>query len=105
MPEEVRERFLELLAEGVPARQICRTPGFPCNATFYHWRKTDPEFDRRVQVMAQFGRDVLIDTVSEEFERILEEYPPKVARKWWNLRHRDLVKVNPRFFGGGPDRK
>jgi hypothetical protein len=38
--------------------------------------------------------------VSEEFDRLLEEAGAAVARKVFNLRRRQLVMVNPRYFGG-----
>jgi len=102
--EEVRERVLELLAEGVPLKQICRTPGLPCNTTVHRWRHADPEFDRQVRQMAQYGRELLLEMVSEQFEQIVQKFPVKIARRWWNLRRRELIRINPVFFGGGPDR-
>jgi Helix-turn-helix domain len=98
---ELRGRILDLLLEGMPMRAICRVAGLPSRSTVYGWRRGDPEFDRQVEFMAQEGRFHLISLVGEEFERMLQEHPPRVARRVFNIRRRQCVRVNPRYFGGG----
>jgi hypothetical protein len=99
---ELRARILELLGQGLPLRAICRVPGMPHRVTIYAWRRSDPAFDRQCEFWAQCGREHLVEMVSAEFDEIIQRYPPKVARRWWNLRRRQLIRVNPRFFGGPP---
>ena len=88
------------MGEGVPLRAICRTPGLPSRDAVYDWRRADSEFDRQCRFMTHEGYINLLDTVSRELERIVQDYPPKVARRVFNLRRRQLIQVNPRFFGG-----
>lgn len=97
---ELRERIYELLLEGMPMRAICRVPGLPSRSTVYSWRRADPEFDRLVEFMAQEGRIHLVELVSDEFDQIIDEHPTRVARRVFNIRRRQLVRVNPRYFGG-----
>jgi hypothetical protein len=97
---ELRERLLELLCEGLPLRVICRMPGMPSREAVYAWRRIDPAFDRSCRFMAQEGRINLIELVSEEFDRLMEQAGPAVARRVFDLRRRQLVRVNPRYFGG-----
>jgi hypothetical protein len=99
---ELRDRIFELLCDGMPLRAICRVEGMPARRTIYNWKARDPEFDRQLSFAAQEGCIRLVETVSEQFERIVQAHPPKVARRWWNLRLRQLIRVNPRFFGGPP---
>jgi hypothetical protein len=96
----LRERILELLGEGIPLRAMCRTEGMPSRGTVYGWRRADPEFNHQCHRWAQEGRIHLVETVSDEFERVLEEHGHVVARRVFNLRKRQLVRVNPRYFGG-----
>ena len=96
---ELRDRIFELLCDGMPLRAICRVEGMPARRTVYNWKARDPEFDRQLSFAAQEGCIRLVETISEQFERIVQTYPPKVARRWWNLRLRQLIRVNPRFFG------
>jgi hypothetical protein len=74
----------------------------PARRTVYNWKARDPEFDGQLSFAAQEGCIRLVETISEQFERIVQTHPPKVARRWWNLRLRQLIRVNPRFFGGPP---
>jgi hypothetical protein len=97
---ELRERVLELLGEGLPLRALSRTPGLPSREAVYKWRRADPEFDRSCRDSAQAGRINLVEMVFEECDRLLEEAGAAVARKVFNLRRRQLVKVNPQYFGG-----
>ena len=99
---ELRDRIFELLCDGMPLRAICRVDGMPARRTVYNWKARDPEFDRQLSFAAQEGCIRLVETISEQFERIVQTHPPKVARRWWNLRLRQLIRVNPRFFGGPP---
>jgi hypothetical protein len=83
----------------MPLRAICRVEGMPARRTVYNWKARDPEFDGQLSFAAQEGCIRLVETISEQFERIVQTHPPKVARRWWNLRLRQLIRVNPRFFG------
>jgi hypothetical protein len=87
---ELRERLLELLCEGLPLRVICRMPGMPSREAVYAWRRIDPAFDRSCRFMAQEGRINLIELVSEEFDRLMEQAGPAVARRVFDLRRRQL---------------
>ncbi|WP_428489559.1 hypothetical protein [Rhodopila sp.] len=100
MSAEVRERVLELVGTGMPLAAVCRVEGMPSRQTVYDWRRRDPEFGRQFEVVAEFGRVLLVEAVSEEYQQIMHDHPPKIARRWWNARHRDLVRVNSKFFGG-----
>ena len=102
---ELRDRIFELLGDGMPLRAICRVEGMPARRTVYNWKARDPEFDRQLSFAAQEGCIRLVETISEQFERIVQTHPPKVARRWWNLRLRQLIRVNPRFFGGSSVKK
>jgi hypothetical protein len=91
---ELRERLLALLFEGLPLRVICRTPGMPSREAIYAWR-TDPNFDRSCRFIADAGRINLVELVSEEVDRLMEQAGPDVARRVFDLRRRQLVRVNP----------
>jgi hypothetical protein len=97
---ELRERLLALLFEGLPLRAICRTPGMPSREAVYAWRRADPKFDQSCRFMADAGRINLVELVSEEFDRLMEQAGPAVARRVFDLRRRQLARVNPRYFGG-----
>jgi hypothetical protein len=99
---EIRERLLALLGEGIPLREICRVPGMPSRSPIYRWRRADPEFNDQFESAAEWGRQLLVETVSRQFDEIIKNHPPKVARRWWNLRRRQLIRVHPVFFGGPP---
>ena len=81
-------------------RRICLTEGFPNRVTVHRWRAKDPEFDRSVELSVQWGRDALVHAVSREFDEIIRSHPPKVARKVFSLRRRELTRLAPKYFGG-----
>jgi hypothetical protein len=78
---ELRDRIFELLCDGMPLRAICRVEGMPARRTVYNWKARDPEFDRQLSFAAQEGCIRLVETISEQFERIVQTHPPKVARR------------------------
>jgi hypothetical protein len=50
--------------------------------------------------MADAGLINSIELVSEEFDRLMEQVGPAVSRRVFDLRLRQPVRVNPRYFGG-----
>jgi hypothetical protein len=99
---ELRDRIIDLLSDGVPMRAICRAEGMPDRKTVLLWRRADPLFARLVEFAAEEGRIHLVQVVSEQREEVIRTCTPKVARRWWNVRRQQLLRLNPRFFGGGP---
>jgi hypothetical protein len=98
----VREHILNHLADGAPLREICRAEGVPDRATIFRWRARDPEFNRMVEVAAEEGRHRLVEVVHEQRLAAIATCTPKQARRWWNIRRKQLIRINPRFFGRGP---
>lgn len=97
---ELREAILDSLADGVPARAICRVPGMPGRTTLQRWRWEDADFDRACRFAQRCGYEFLAEKVLDECERILERSGPEVARWVFNLRRQQLARMAPRFFGG-----
>ncbi len=96
---EMRDSILELLAEGVPLRVICRTPGMPSRSTVFNWRRDDPEFERLFVFMQIEGYAGLIEKVREEVEAVMEKRGTAMARLVFNWRRQQLARMNPRFLG------
>ena len=60
---EIAKKMCELLAEGVPLRQICReNEGFPAWRTVYDWMGKDPDLAAAIA----HARDVGYDALAEE---------------------------------------
>jgi hypothetical protein len=95
----IRDRILELLAEGVPLRVICRTAGMPSRSTVFNWRRDDPEFGRHFDLMQREGYIGLAERVMEEVEAVMEKRGAEMARAVFNWRQQELARMNPRFFG------
>ena len=97
---ELRDRILDLLAEGVPMRVICRTAGMPSRATVVRWRRADAGFDSVCRLMQLEGYDHLMRCVVDEVERVMKKRGAAIGRLVFNLRREQLARMNPRFFGG-----
>jgi hypothetical protein len=91
---------VDLLAQGVPLRAICRAPGFPGRTTLYRWRRQDPGFDRICAMAQAEGYYELARQVVEEVDSILERRGVRFARLWSNLRSQQLKRIAPGVFGG-----
>lgn len=60
---EVAQEICELLSEGVPLREICRSdPKFPAWRTVYDWMKKDKDLSTAIA----HARDVGYDAIAEE---------------------------------------
>lgn len=66
-PETARI-MCEMLAEGVPLREICRQEGFPAWRTVYDWMAKDPALATAIA----YARDVGYDAIAEDCLRIAD---------------------------------
>lgn len=57
--EEAAERICDLLADGIPLREICRMDGMPAWRTVYDWMDARPEFAARFERAREAGFDAL----------------------------------------------
>lgn len=96
---EIRSHILDLMAEGIPLRAICRAEGMPGRQTVYRWRQDDPAFDAQCQAMQLAGYHDLMDQVRDEVERLIVRRGPEIARLVFNIRQQQLARMNPAFFG------
>ena len=114
---EVARQMCDLLAEGVPLREICRREGFPEWRTVYDWMvRDDSAGDRSVGLSAAIARarEVGQDAIAEQIwldisappERILSEGGDRVDSgyvQWQKARAeiglKLLAKWNPKRYG------
>ena len=98
--EDVKEAILDALGQGMPVKAIARLPGMPPATTIRHWRERDEAFGQRFDLAQQLGWHELMDRVTAEMERNLEQHGHRYARKVFAMRRHQLARQAPSFFAG-----
>lgn len=57
----ISENICDLIAEGIPLRQICRMAGMPAWRTVYNWRAAHPDFEARIARAREAGFDAIAE--------------------------------------------
>jgi hypothetical protein len=109
--EDVAANICDLIAEGVPLRQICRHPDMPAWRTVYAWRAAHPEFDARFaharvagfDAIAEETLDIADDTTNDT---LIGENGPRANTEWIarsklriETRLKLLAKWDPKRYG------
>ena len=81
-------------------RAICRMPGMPSREAVYAWRRAAPNFDRSCRFMAQEGRINLVELVSEEFDRLMEQGRGRLLRGASSISPATTCQGQSTIFGG-----
>jgi hypothetical protein len=116
---EIARKMCNMLADGVPLRQICRSPGFPAWRTVYDWMVRDDEalgVGRGVGLSAaiararEIGQDAIAEQIfldiNSEPERIMSEGGGRIDPGYvqWQKAKAEiglklLAKWNPKRYG------
>jgi hypothetical protein len=96
---ELLDQLLDWLADGVPLRVICRTPGMPSRSTVRGWRRNDAAFNDRFVFYQTEGYIHLAEKVVEEVDQLCKKNDAPMAQRVFNLRRQQLSRMNPFYFG------
>lgn len=116
---EIAQEMCNLLAEGIPLREICRREGFPAWRTIYDWMYRDDKevasgggvgLSAAIARAREIGQDAIAEQiwldVNQEPERILSEGGNRIDSgyvQWQRVRAdiglKLLAKWNPKRFG------
>jgi hypothetical protein len=85
---EIAKKMCELLAEGVPLREICRREGFPAWQTVYDWMVKDDQAvaaggGAGLSVAIARAREIGYDAMAEDCLRIADD----AANDWMETEH------------------
>lgn len=114
---EIAQKMCEMLAEGIPLRQICRQEGFPEWRTVYDWMYKDDALGERgtglsaaIAKAREIGQDAIAEQLwvdmLQEPERILSEGGGRIDPGFvqWQKAKAEiglklLAKWNPKRYG------
>lgn len=115
------DEICQLIAEGVPLREICRMEKMPSWWNAYEWMKADLEFGQRIARAREIGFDVIaaesmdivdappertmtgqIDSGSVAHAKLRAEHRLKLLAKWSPKRYGDKVENTVIGADGGP---
>ena len=114
---EIAQKMCEMLAEGIPLRQICRQEGFPEWRTVYDWMYKDEALGERgtglsaaIAKAREIGQDAIAEQLwvdmLQEPERILSEGGGRIDPGFvqWQKAKAEiglklLAKWNPKRYG------
>lgn len=107
---EIAQRMCEMLAEGVPLREICRQDGFPEWRTVYDWMYRDEALSAAIARAREVGQDAIAEQIwldmNQEPERILSEGGGRIDSGYvqWQKAKAEiglklLAKWNPKRYG------
>jgi len=114
---EIAQKMCEMLAEGIPLRQICRQEGFPEWRTVYDWMYKDEALGERgtglsaaIAKAREIGQDAIAEQLwvdmLQEPERILSEGGGRIDPGYvqWQKAKAEiglklLAKWNPKRYG------
>jgi hypothetical protein len=107
---EIARQMCELLADGVPLRQICRMDGMPAWRTVYDWMTRDEALSTSIARAREVGQDAIAEQVWLDInlppERILSEGGGRIDSGYvqWQKAKAEialklLAKWNPKRYG------
>lgn len=97
----LQAEICELMASGIPLKQICRRDGMPSHVTVYAWAHKDEDFNRQLQR----ARIQLCEAQQDEIDDFINHVTPENARAaqvrlsalTWKLE-----KLLPKLYGAKP---
>lgn len=114
---EIAQQMCEMLADGIPLREICRQEGFPAWQTVYDWMYRDDALgdegvglSRAIARAREIGQDAIAEDIFREMcmepERILSEGGGRIDSGYVQLikaraeiKLKLLAKWNPKRYG------
>jgi hypothetical protein len=117
--QEIADSICDLLADGVPLREICRNDAMPSWRTVYDWKEADKAFAARIARAREVGYDAIAeeamtiaDTPVEGVETTVKPDGSVEERRGDMLGHRKLqietrlkllAKWSPKRYGDKMD--
>jgi len=102
LPQDLRDRVLELLRDGATMAEICTTRELTSYGRVYHTRTVDPQFDADVRAAQAIGAEAALAEAQELSRLAADSGNPdlmRVAESFSRVTTLYAEKIAPREFG------
>lgn len=99
--EELAERFLDLLSQGLSLKDIRGREGIPCRKTIRKWRKEQPTFEARYQLARKQSAEEYEDEIICLARDLEDKDDVPVARAKFDILRWAASKRDSSYATGG----